>query len=411
VFLASALRGGSPLEGLLALILLDLGVLIVPIDTLRASASEDERGSPNRRAANVRWGPNLDALPDPAILLDGSASVAAYNEKAAELFDNLRQGVPIASVSRDPDLLEAVGSVRNGQLVRRVFLNDRVPLDRKLECHLASLPTEHDASHSAGQLLILKDLTEAARVQQLRSDFVAHASHELRTPLSSVIGFIETLQGPARDDPLARERFLGIMANQTQRMKRLVDDLLSLSRVEMQEHLRPRDLIDLNEIAEHVCDTMEPLALEEAVELQLRPAETPATVHGDWDELVQVAQNLVHNAIRYGRDGSIVTVLVESPTVGTSEAVPPVKLIVKDRGPGIEPQHLPRLTERFYRVDVATSRKKGGTGLGLAIVKHVVNRHRGRLVIQSTVGSGSTFIVELPRASGDARSTSPSEGS
>jgi two-component system phosphate regulon sensor histidine kinase PhoR len=208
---------------------------------------------------------------------------------------------------------------------------------------------------------------------------------------------------------LARERFLGIMANQTQRMKRLVDDLLSLSRVEMQEHLRPRDLIDLNEIAEHVCDTMEPLAQEEVVELQMRPAERSATVYGDWDELVQVAQNLVHNAIRYGRDGGIVTVLVESPAV--SESAPPVKLIVKDHGPGIEPQHLPRLTERFYRVDVATSRKKGGTGLGLAIVKHVVNRHRGRLVIQSVVGSGSTFIVELPRASGDVRSTSPSDGS
>src|SRR5437588_617612 len=237
-------------------------------------------------------------------------------------------------------------------------------------------------------LLTLRDLSEIRRVERMRVDFVANVSHELRTPLTSVLGFVETLQGPARNDPVARDRFLTIMGEQARRMSRLVDDLRSLSRIEQSSHLQPITIVDLSSVAGHVVDTLAPMADENETQVVLR-AEEPVLVRGDRDELVRVAENLIENAIKYGASDKPVEVTV---TPRGRDGV----LIVRDRGPGIAREHLPRLTERFYRVDAGESRAKGGTGLGLAIVKHILARHRGRLTIDSGHGQGATFSAILP---------------
>jgi two-component system phosphate regulon sensor histidine kinase PhoR len=246
----------------------------------------------------------------------------------------------------------------------------------------------------AGEILILlRDLTEGERINQMRADFIANASHELRTPLASLRGFIETLQGSAKEDPKARDRFLPVMAEQASRMTRLIDALLSLSRVEMNAHVPPSTLVDLNDVLDHARDTLEPLAREMRSKLEVTRFPRPAIVRGDRDELVQVMQNLVQNAFKYAPGSPVRIAANHVPAPGRQGGRYAIAVI--DKGPGIAPEHLPRLTERFYRVDVAASREKGGTGLGLAIVKHILNRHRGELAIASVPGKGSTFTVLL----------------
>jgi len=229
----------------------------------------------------------------------------------------------------------------------------------------------------------------------MRADFVANASHELRTPLASLRGFVETLQGAAKNDTEARERFLKVMSEQAERMSRLVDDLLSLSRVEMREHLPPAQNVDLNDAVSHVIQALQPLAAGAGTSIEFKRLDGPAVVRGDRDELVQVFQNLVQNALKYGKSGGRIEVAVAYTEASGAR---PARFVVSvtDDGVGIAPQHLPRLTERFYRVNVLASRERGGTGLGLAIVKHILNRHRGELTISSKVGHGSTFAVVLP---------------
>jgi two-component system phosphate regulon sensor histidine kinase PhoR len=240
-----------------------------------------------------------------------------------------------------------------------------------------------------------RDLSEQDRLAQMRSDFIANASHELRTPLASLRGFIETLEGPASEDSAARKRFLSIMSAQAARMTRILDDLLSLSRIEMRAHVPPTGNVSVGAVLKEVCQGMEPLAHEAGISINLNlPQTPPLQVRGERDELVQVFQNLVQNAIKYGRRGGRVDVSLKVDPA-TSPRRPRLLASVADDGPGIEAEHLPRLTERFYRVDTATSREKGGTGLGLAIVKHILNRHRGDLKISSEVGKGSTFTVSL----------------
>jgi two-component system phosphate regulon sensor histidine kinase PhoR len=242
--------------------------------------------------------------------------------------------------------------------------------------------------------VLLRDLTEVERINQMRADFIANASHELRTPLASLRAFVETLQGPAREDVAARERFLRLMASQAERMTRLIDDLLSLSRVEMRVHLPPRGIVDLNETAAYVCQSLEPVAESAKIKLEFFRDEMPDRIRGDREEIVQVLQNLIQNAIKYGReDGHIEVRVGRDAPRGSGSAR--VWVSVADDGPGIAPVHLPRLTERFYRVNVASSREKGGTGLGLAIVKHILNRHRGELRIASKLGVGSTFTASF----------------
>ena len=242
-------------------------------------------------------------------------------------------------------------------------------------------------------MLAIRDLTPAQRLERMRADFVANASHELRTPLASLTGFIETLQGPARDDTKAREKFLATMAEQARRMARLIDDLLSLSRIELKAHVQPDTEIDLVPVVRHVVDALQPIAAANGVEIRADLAAGPFRMLADRDEITQVFQNIVENAVKYGRGGKFVDV---SLAAGGSAKRPEAVVMVRDYGPGIPAEHLPRLTERFYRVDVAQSRETGGTGLGLAIVKHILNRHRCSLKVDSREGEGATFTVSLP---------------
>jgi len=336
-----------------------------------------------------------EALPDPAILLNAMGHVLFCNTPARGLFAALREGSHIASVIRIPEFLDAVSAAPLLGRVVTVTYAERVPVGRRMAATVA--PLLRGSEPDSNILVLLRDLTEIERINQMRADFIANASHELRTPLASLRGFIETLQGSAKDDPKARERFLAIMAEQASRMTRLIDALLSLSRVEMNAHVPPSGLVNLNDVLDHVRDTLEPLARESGGNLKVGRFPRPAIVRGDRDELVQVFQNLVQNALRYGAKGGEVR-LEPKHTPPLGRQLGRYAIAVIDHGPGIAPEHLPRLTERFYRIDVASSREKGGTGLGLAIVKHILNRHRGELVVTSRPGKGSTFTVVLDAA-------------
>jgi two-component system, OmpR family, phosphate regulon sensor histidine kinase PhoR len=347
-----------------------------------------------------------EALPDPAILLNPAGQVLYCNTPARGLFAALREGSHIASVIRTPEFLDAVSAAPERGRAVTVTYAERVPVGRRMAATVA--PLARGTERGGNILVLLRDLTEVERVNQMRADFIANASHELRTPLASLRGFIETLQGTAKEDPGARERFLPIMAEQASRMTRLIDALLSLSRVEMNAHVPPSGLVDLNEVLDHVRDTLEPLARETGAVVEVGSFGPKAIVRGDRDELVQVVQNLVQNALKYGVKGGRVRLEAKHmPPQGRQAGRYAVAVV--DSGPGIAPEHLPRLTERFYRIDVASSREKGGTGLGLAIVKHILNRHRGELAISSTPGRGSTFTVLLDQARDIAPSRTAAE--
>jgi len=331
----------------------------------------------------------IRAMPHAAVLTGTGGAVAAFNGLALRLFPSLIEGRPLSFAIRDPDVLDAVGaSARDGRS-RRLEVVERVPVERLFAVHVGS------AGPNA-TLVVFEDLTATRSLERMRVDFVANASHELRTPLASLLGFIETLRGSAKSDPAARERFLTIMDAQARRMARLVDDLLSLSRIELNAHIRPTARVDLGAVLRHIADALRPLAAERGTTLALELQPVGPAVLGDRDELLRIFENLIENAIKYGREGGIVRITAQAG-VGPGGARE-VAALVADDGPGVAPEHLPRLTERFYRVDAAASRHAGGTGLGLAIVKHIVMRHRGRLEIESEPGLGSTFRVVLAAA-------------
>lgn len=339
----------------------------------------------------------IDQLHDPVILLGAAREVTRANQAARNMFGERLLARDLASSVRTPSLLEAVDAVLAGGASRTVEVLLPVPVERTLQARVKPFRVP-GVDGPPLVLLTLHDITLLKRSEQMRADFVANASHELRTPLAALIGFIETLRGPAKDDPAAHERFLGIMFDQSNRMSRLVNDLLSLSRIEMDEHTPPTTEVDVAKIVRNVAATLELRAASRKVKLRLeQPGPLPPVV-GDEDQLSQVFQNLIDNAIKYGKEQTEVTVTLTAPEGGKAGSVrgPSVMVAVTDRGDGIARTHLPRLTERFYRVDPARSRALGGTGLGLAIVKHIVNRHRGRLIIDSEVGKGSTFSVLLP---------------
>ena len=331
----------------------------------------------------------LANVPDPLLLVDSEGLVREANPAAQALLPNLKLGLPLSYALRAPEILERVAGVAQGGS-DQVEYRTRTPVERTFEVLITPL-ADTQPSAGLGVMLSFRDLTAVRRVEQMRVDFVANVSHELRTPLASLVGFIETLQGPARNDAAARDRFLGIMRAQAWRMTRLIDDLLSLSRIELREHVPPAAQIDLRQAATQMIDTLRPMASERGVEIALALPDHPALVLGDPDELARVVENLVENAVKYGETGGRVDVSVAARNAA-------YELSVRDYGPGIAHEHLPRLTERFYRVDVAESREKGGTGLGLAIVKHIVGRHRGRLAIESEPGQGALFRVTLPAA-------------
>jgi two-component system phosphate regulon sensor histidine kinase PhoR len=330
----------------------------------------------------------INALPEPALLVDRASTVIAGNVPAAAVFGRIRTGEPISFTIRNPQIIEAIRAAAGGQ-TQRFEINERFPAERALEAHVAPVVFAHELPELF--LLSFRDLTQERRLAQMRTDFVANASHELRTPLASLLGFIDTLQGPARDDAKARDKFLKIMGEQARRMSRLINDLMSLSRIELSLHLQPQTRVDLAGIVAQVCDTMTPLAEEQNVALTLKREAAEAFVLGDRDELIRVFENLVENALKYGASGKRVEVTL-------SAAAGEAAVSVRDFGSGIAPEHLPRLTERFYRVDVETSRAQGGTGLGLSLAKHVLARHRGTLSIESEPGKGAIFTARIPLA-------------
>jgi two-component system phosphate regulon sensor histidine kinase PhoR len=336
----------------------------------------------------------IGGLPSPAIVLDREAQVIAFNEAAATIAPALRRGEPALITLRMPELVDAIRRAAKRREPQRVEFFERVPLDRWFEAFVT--PVRLTAGDVGSDILLMtfNDLTPLRRVEEMRADFIANASHELRTPLAALLGFIETLQGRAKDDPAAREKFLSIMQTQAARMARLIDDLLSLSRIELNAHLQPSTPVDLGPIACQVADGLQTLARDCDVEIKVSAPAEPLMVLGERDELIRALENLVENALKYGAAGKRVDItLTRGQTrAGAVEA----RLTVRDYGPGIAPEHLPRLTERFYRVDVAESRAHGGTGLGLALVKHVLNRHGGRLTIDSTPGAGAAFTAYVP---------------
>ena len=357
----------------------------------------------------------IEALPEIAMYIDSQGKIEGANDAARKELRFTAVGPMLTAVVRRPELLNAVDTARTSGQVQRFEIVQRGETDRHFACVASPL--------GAGVLLTLHDYTDIKRMEMARVDFLANASHELRTPLTSLSGFIETMRGPARDDPEARDRFLEIMQGQADRMRRLISDLLSLSRIELVEHRPPEGLADLAAVVVEARDALAPIAKERGVELRVSGSTGPVNVIGARDELAQVVQNLIDNAIKYSEKGDTVDVEIRAG-VGASEAsaiagrrweeagrmsiasAPPASnsssfavLRVTDAGPGIERQYLPRLSERFYRVDQGRGLKPG-TGLGLAIVKHVVQRHRGEFVVESEPGRGSAFGVVLPMSGG-----------
>lgn len=447
--------GGSGVAGLAALALAGLAhpaavlvcILVVGVVTalqaarfrrdLRAAevAAVDLAPSPGAHSPILPYTAVLNALPDPVLVisaqepddLTGRRFVLA-NRAARKLFKIQREAGLLVTVIRDPSVLEAVDEALFGALDGEALYEPAGAQERTF--HVFTTPLGVGADGAQLALLVLRDETEVRRVERTRADFLANASHELRTPLASLSGFIETLRGHAKTDEGAREKFLAIMSAQAERMSRLIDDLMSLSRIELNEHIAPADEVDLSLTVVDVVDAVSPLAREKGVRMEPRLAALgEAMVVGDRDQIVQVVQNLVDNALKYSPSGAVVRVVVgtgqtadaaaaaRAPQSARLSLLTPdhgqeryASVSVFDEGAGMAREHLPRLTERFYRVEGQKSGERSGTGLGLAIVKHVINRHRGGLVVESAIGRGTVFTAYFPHVpAGAPARTSPSE--
>ena len=340
---------------------------------------------------------------DPIILIDAKRRVMFANKAAKNLLGKKQKGKDLALILPDPSALEAVSlSLDDGKT--RVFETTFAgPVTRFYEITVVPISPKaqrkKDISTGDDPLAVISfhDITGRKRAEKMRTDFVANAGHELKTPLTSLLGFIETLQGPAITDQKALEKFLPIMHAEADRMVKVIDDLMSLSKIEAQEHLHPETKVAIAAITRNVASAMQMAAESRSIDLVFNiPDDIPAVL-GENEQLFQALRNLVSNAIKYGRENTRVTVSARPVNSIGSLDTPGVEISVTDQGEGIPAEHLPRMTERFYRVDTARSRKIGGTGLGLAIVKHIVTRHRGTLKIESEVGKGTTVIVTLPQ--------------
>ncbi len=330
----------------------------------------------------------LEALPDPAFVIGEHGTILAANHHANAFFDGEILGKHLTSILRTPSVLQAVNEAILQGKAARVSHLVRTPVQRSYDVHISAMGLAENAARIA--LLILRDLTHEEQIERMRSDFVANASHELRTPLASLTGFIETMQGAAKNDAKAKDEFLIVMKAQAQRMAQLIDDLLSLSRIEISEHVHPTEHVDLGMVARQVIHLISPMAKDADCTVRIDlPQKLP--VVGDANQLAQVVHNLIENAIKYAGPGKGID-------IGGNVQNGMTVLSVRDYGPGIAAHHVPRLTERFYRVSVQDSRNRGGTGLGLAICKHIINRHRGKLLIESELGKGSMFSIQIPVA-------------
>lgn len=325
------------------------------------------------------------AVPDPLVVFDRQGTILLANAAARNAF-GVDAGVPLHLKFRSPEMHGLVRlALEEPDRAHTIEYSERVPFERLYQVTASPVG-------AAGEMhiLVFEDHSEARRIDRMRADFIANASHELRTPLASVAGFIETLRGSAHEDPAARERFLQIMHNQTGRMARLIDDLLSLSRLEIKPYLKPETEVDIVALLRAVADSMAQIAAEAGVTIERELPAGDIRVAGNHDELVQVFDNLIENACKYGSSGGRIVVSAKAEPEGRAAVT------VRDFGPGIPEEHIPRITERFYRVDIETSRAQKGTGLGLSIVKHILTRHDATLTIESKLGEGSAFIVHFP---------------
>lgn len=340
----------------------------------------------------------LDHISAPILVLRKNYTVKYCNNPAKDLIQDLDEGVCVTDYLKDEGLLKAVAEIFNGSSKQKVEFLLEGAVDHILQVSVTPFEQEAEPKYA---VLILHDVTAMRRAEQMRADFVANASHELKTPLSSLMGFIETLLGPARGDQEALEKFLRIMRTQTDRMANLVKDLLSLSRIELDEHMLPEGAVDLVAVIRRVIDTLELKAEQRGISIKFDPEFDQAIIRADDEQIYQLFQNLVQNAVKYTRSHSAVEVQIKTENGVRGKKW--YRVTVRDFGEGISRIHLPRLTERFYRVDTARSRDLGGTGLGLAIVKHILNRHRGKLLIESEVGQGSEFTALLREDCRDAK--------
>lgn len=332
----------------------------------------------------------FDIFVDPLILLDGQRHILRLNEAGKRKFGSHVVGHDLSLALRSPQILTAVDAALGENKSSEVEFS---LADQHVHFYTAKIqPLFFSMKEEAPRaILTLHDITDQRQLEQLRIDFLTNASHELKTPLASLLGFIETLQGPAKDDAEAHERFLAIMHDQAGRMARIVQDLLSLARIELDEHTPPTGMVDLADEVRRACAQLEPRARSRNITFALQLPEEPLLIPGDDDQLMQVLQNLIENAIKYADENTPIEIRL---AVEADEDT--VRLSVQDHGPGMAKHHLPRLTERFYRIDTGRSRSMGGTGLGLSIVKHILNRHRGQMEVESEVGQGTCFHVILP---------------
>ena len=421
-----------PLLGGAALVALAAWALNRPAPSAADRAAEVEAAPTGPESDPALLDSLFEALEDPVLIVSGGEAddiadrrVVLANAAARELLRISREGALLVSALRDPTVLEAIDEALFGGVARTT---DYAGAGAQTRHWRALTRPLSPADGRALALVVLRDETEVRRMELMRVDFLANASHELRTPLASLSGFIETLKGHARDDPKARDKFLDIMATQAERMGRLVADLLSLSRIELNEHIPPSGRVDLARATSDVIDAVSVLSAERQVRIVLQ-GDAAAPVHGDRDEIVQVVQNLIDNAIKYSAPGDAVEVVIQ-PEVTLEQASAPwsggnrgdgatrlplvrpdrapglryAAVTVRDHGPGMAREHLPRLTERFYRVEGQKSGERSGTGLGLAIVKHIVNRHRGGLTVESAPGKGAKFTAYFPVAAPKAAS-------
>ena len=337
----------------------------------------------------------LDLINDPVVIIDAKRTLRFINKAAKLIFPGKSIDDDLVAAIRDPGALKAVDQILKDREVEvRGRLTLSAPVEQHFDFKVSLLP------ESLGELgkaiMLLHDITRVLDAEEFRSAFIGDLSHELRSPLSSLTGFIETLQGPAKEDDNARAHFLQLMENEAHRMKNLIDDLLSLSQLEAEEHIRPSQKVDLVTLASSVILVGKQKALKRNMEIRLNTENVVPSVLGDSDELRRVIRNLVDNAISYGEESSIIEVSINPIDLVYPAHVHGVALSVHNKGTGIEQTDIPRLTERFYRTDKARSRETGGTGLGLAIVKHAINRHRGDLKIESDEVKGTTFTFSIP---------------
>jgi two-component system phosphate regulon sensor histidine kinase PhoR len=383
--------GGASIENVGPTLMEPLGLEIARLARhLAARAALIEQG---RRADTLI----LERLPDALVVLRRDRSVSRRNAATDAIF-----GGDLPAVLRHPELRAALDQAIAEETTKAADLTIAGPITRELRATV--VPMNPPLQDGGSAVVVLSDRTREHSVERSHADFVANVSHELRTPLASLIGFTETLLGPAEDDPPARKRFLKIMAEQGARMERLIDDLLSLSRIEMVEHQAPSELVDLAVLLPRIVAGYEPRLAGGGTRISVEIEAALPPVVGDADQIAQVSQNLLDNAVKYGREGGTVRLSGAIATGGGPwPARPGVVLAVADEGAGIPRADLPRVTERFYRVDKGRSRAVGGTGLGLAIVKHIVSRHRGQLLLESEEGKGTTVSVWLPLAQPGSR--------